>query len=323
MTTIVTLTELKTDAESFVAFKRAMGYRYQRGAYEMNRFLCFLEQRWNDEDSIPLAEAISDWCGRLPGRKAISLSGEFGIIRQYCLHRRRRDPTCYVPEHAFAPVKESPFFPHIFSREEVLRIVAAVSVHEGHFIWASMLRRLVLVLYCTGLRLGEATRLKMEDVDLDRGTLLIRNSKRRTRIVPIRDDLIAELRLYLRDRHRLLLDLGRVDPGTLFIRQKGGPIDAHGASVAIREILRRLDIKPAQGRVGARPYEFRHTFAVHRLTAWAEEGIDIHAKLPFLSAYLGHQNIIGTEVYLKATPQLLELASTRFEQHVRRARQPR
>jgi integrase/recombinase XerD len=61
---------------------------------------------------------------------------------------------------------------------------------------------------------------------------------------------------------------------------------------------------------------------VHRLTLWAREGADIHAKLPLLSAYLGHQNIIGTEVNLKATPLWLELASSRFEQHVRRARQP-
>ena len=76
-----------------------------------------------------------------------------------------------------------------------------------------------------------------------------------------------------------------------------------------QQLLRQLGIKPADGRVGARPYEFRHAFAVHRLTAWASDGVDIHAKLPSLSAYLGHQNIIGTEVYLKATPQLLELAA--------------
>jgi integrase/recombinase XerD len=57
--------------------------------------------------------------------------------------------------------------------------------------------------------------------------------------------------------------------------------------------------------------------------AWAQEGVDIHAKLPRLSAYLGHQNIIGTQVYLKATPQLLELASDRFETHLRRSRGPR
>ena len=54
---------------------------------------------------------------------------------------------------------------------------------------------------------------------------------------------------------------------------------------------------------------------MHRLTAWAVEGVDVHAQLPQLSAYLGHVNVLGTEVYLKATTQLLELASRRFEQH--------
>jgi hypothetical protein len=54
---------------------------------------------------------------------------------------------------------------------------------------------------------------------------------------------------------------------------------------------------------------------VHRLTAWAVDGVDVHALLPQLSAYLGHVNVLGTEVYIKATPQLLELASQRFEQH--------
>nr|WP_064245302.1 tyrosine-type recombinase/integrase [Rhizobium leguminosarum] len=311
--TVVTLSELKSDAESFLAFKRAMGHPYRRGAFEIERLLRFVGEQWAGDDDIPLADAISRWCGRLPDRKAVTLGNEFGVIRQLCLHRRCRDPTGYVPEHAFAPVKESTFFPYIFSREEIRRILAAASTHQGRFIWASMLRRLILVLYCTGLRLGEAVRLNMDDVDLDRGTLLIRNSKRRTRIVPMRDDLVAELRLYVDDRRKLLLDRAHVDSEALFVRRNGAALHTKAASNAIRKLLRRLDIKPAQGRVGARPYEFRHAFAVHRLTAWADEGADVHAKLPWLSAYLGHQNVIGTEVYLKATPQLLELASTRFE----------
>ncbi len=323
MTTVVTISELKRDVESFLAFKHAMGSPYRRGAFELARFLRFVARHWSEGEGVPLADAIAMWCGRLPNRKAVTLGNEFGVIRQLCLYRRRRDPTSYVPEHAMAPVKESMFFPYIFSHEEIRRILAAASAHEGHFIWASMLRRLVLVLYCTGLRLGEAVRLQMTDVDLDRGTLTIRDSKRRSRIVPIRNDLVAELRHYIDDRRHLFLDRQGEDSVAFFVRRNGTPIPINSASEAIRRLLRDLKIKPAHGRVGARPYEFRHAFAVHRLTAWAEEGADIHAKLPWLSAYLGHQNVIGTGVYLKATPQLLELASTRFEQHMRHAPWPR
>ena len=239
------------------------------------------------------------------------------MVRQLCLYRRRYDPSGYVPEHAFAPVKESIFQPHIMSHEEVRQILALASRHRGHFIWAGMLRALILMLYCTGLRLGEAVRLHKTDVDLDHGTVMIQRSKGRSRLIVIRPDLIAELRSYIAQRNRLVRDLGRPDPKAFFLRLDVSGITVKSASEAIRLLLRRLGLKPATGRAGARPYEFRHAFAVHRLTAWANEGVDIHTKLPMLSAYLGHLNIIGTEVYLKATPHLLELASTRFAQHLR------
>jgi len=186
-----------------------------------------------------------------------------------------------------------------------------------------MLRALILVLYCTGLRLGEAVRLRMDDVDLRRGTLMIRHSKGRSRIVPIRPDLVAELRRYAANRQRLVCERRKCDPAALFVRLDASPLTLVSASCALRRLLRELGMKPPRGRIGARPYEFRHAFAVHRLTAWATAGVDVHAKLPWLSAYLGHQNVLGTEVYLKATPELLELASGRFEQHLRRARLPR
>ena len=43
----------------------------------------------------------------------------------------------------------------------------------------------------------------------------------------------------------------------------------------------------------------------------------------WLSAYMGHQNVLGTEVYLAATPELLSLASQRFERRLLRARRQR
>jgi integrase/recombinase XerD len=323
MTTVVTAAGLRHDADALLDFKHAMGMTYRRGEFELNRFVRFVAQHWGEHGEVALDVTVKRWCERLPGRKAVTLGNEFGVIRQLCLYRRRHDPMSYVPEHALAPVKGSVFFPYIFSRDEVRQIIAVASVHKGRFIWALMLRTLILVLYCTGLRLGEAIRLRMTDVDLDRGTLMIRNSKRRSRIVPIRADLIAELRRYIGVRRQLLHDRRRDDPESLFLRRDGSSLPLASASHAIRRILRDLGMKPPRGRAGARPYEFRHAFAVHRLTAWAEEGVDIHAKLPWLSAYLGHQNVIGTEVYLKATPQLLELASSRFEHHLRHSRQPR
>ena len=321
--TVVTADRLAEDAREFLIFKRAMGIPYQRGEFVLASFVQFVAQRWGDDGEVELRDAIARWCAQTVGRKAVTLGNEFGVVRQLCRFRRRRDPTSYVPEHAMAPVKESTFLPYIFSNDDVRRILALASSHRGRFIWASMLRAFILVLYCTGLRFGEAVRLRTTDVDLDRGILNIRHSKGRSRTVTIRPDLKAELLGYRDERQRLLKRCRRPDSDPFFLRLDASPLTILSASQAIRRMLRQLGLKPPRGRVGARPYEFRHAFAVHRLTAWAEEGVDIHTKLPLLSAYLGHQNILGTEVYLKATPQLLELASNRFEQHLSNAQPPR
>ena len=151
---------------------------------------------------------------------------------------------------------------------------------------------------------------------------MVQRSKGRARIVPIRADLVGKLRCYVDKRQLLLGDHPHVEPAALFLRKDASALTVKSASEALRKLLRDLGMKPPRGRMGARPYELRHAFAVHRLTAWATAGIDVHAKLPWLSAYLGHLNVLGTEVYLKATPQLLELASGRFEEHLRRARRP-
>jgi integrase/recombinase XerD len=320
--TTVTADQLTRDAQEFLRFKRAMGIAYWRGEFVLNSFVRFVAQRWGDHGEVALDDAIIRWCARIAGRKAVSLGNEFGVVRQLCLFRRRHDPTSYVPEHALAPIKESTFLPYIFSHEEVRRILVLATSHHGRFIWAPMLRALILVLYCTGLRLGEAVRLRMADIDLDRGILKIPHSKGRARIVAIRMDLVAELRTYMVQRQRLLRECRRPEPEAYFLRLDASPLTVGSASNAICRLLRQLGLKLPSGRVGARPYEFRHAFAVHRLAAWANEGVDIHAKLPLLSAYLGHQNIIGTEVYLKATPQLLGLASRRFEQHLHDAGPP-
>jgi len=318
--TTVTADQLAGEVQEFLRFKRAMGIPYRRAEFVLDAFMRFVGQLAGDHGEVRLDHAIRRWCARVADRKAVTVANEFGVLRQLCLYRRRRDPSGYVPEHALAPVKVSVFLPYIFNHDEVRRILAAASSHEGRFIWAPMLRALILVLYCTGLRLGEAVRLRTSDVDLERGALTIQHSKGRSRIVAIRPDLVAELRGYAAERQRLVRRRRRSDPEVFFVRRDASPLTVASASDAIRRLLRELGIKPARGRPGARPYEFRHAFAVHRLTAWASDGVDIHAKLPLLSAYLGHQSLIGTEVYLKATPQLLELASSRFEQHLRAAR---
>jgi site-specific recombinase XerD len=64
-------------------------------------------------------------------------------------------------------------------------------------------------------------------------------------------------------------------------------------------------------------HDLRHSFAVHRLTAWYREGADVQRLLPVLSTYLGHSDLEGTKIYLTMTPELLAQASMRFARFAR------
>jgi integrase len=67
------------------------------------------------------------------------------------------------------------------------------------------------------------------------------------------------------------------------------------------------------GRRRPRVHDLRHTFAVTTLTGWYRDGADVQAKLPVLSAYLGHSCPEATYWYFQATPELLALAAGRLQ----------
>jgi integrase len=308
------------DIAAFLQFKYAHGHAYVRGAFMLRSFDRFATARERGRCKFP--DLVRAWLTRRPERdehKPITAALEFIVIRQFCLYRRRRDPHAFVPPRAWAPVYlQSRFIPRILSKAEVLRVLRGADSLGRPAFRAKAYRALLLVLYCTGLRFGEACRLRIRDVDLARRILFIDTSKGRSRWVPFHASLRVEFLRYLRARHAY----ARAQPDDrFFVGQDRVHLRTETASETVRRLLCAAGLKPPRGRLGARPYDFRHAFAVHRLERWYRAGVDLHSRLPWLSAYMGHDNILGTEKYLHATPWLLDVAARRLRQRlVRKAR---
>jgi integrase/recombinase XerD len=201
------------------------------------------------------------------------------------------------------------------SRADILQVLrGAASLGRPPF-RAKVYRALLLVLYCTGLRFGEACRLRIRDVDLDKSVMFVTMSKGRSRWVPFHSSLTPELRCYLRARRAY----ARAQPdGRFFVGHDGVQLLTKTASETVRRLPCTAGLKPKKGRTGARPYDFRHAFAVHRLERWYRAGVDLHSRLSWLSAYMGHDNILGTEKYLHATSWLLDVAARRLRRRLAR-----
>lgn len=172
------------------------------------------------------------------------------------------------------------------------------------------MRTVVLLLYGAGLRLGEAIHLDNNDIDWNEAVLTIRNSKfHKTRMVPFGPQLGGALAEYAQNRTPPLGE-------QFFTTRSGGRINDELIQSYFSILRRRVGIQRTDGgRFQPRLHDLRHTFAVHRLLTWYQQGADVQRLLPQLSAYLGHVHIQATHVYLTMTPELLHEAGQRFQRY--------
>lgn len=308
---------LKREIDEFILFKRTLGRRYEATALLLKRFVRFAEAhaKTTSKSQIELEVIIRAWLGRPGTRKPTTTAQQFGTIREFCRYRHRRDPRSYVPDRDLAPRRGPAFVPHGLSPDQLRTMLRAARRYRGELFWAQMLELLLLMWYCTGLRPGEPLRLRLADLDLKTRTFLIRESKGRTRIVPFGTDLARKIGHYLGKRSTRAASSPSCD--FLLLDAKGRAMRMRSLTKVICKLFRRVGLKPAEGPGGPRVYDFRHAFAVHRLTRWYGAGADLHARLPWLSAYMGHDDLLGTEVYLHATPALLRTASRRFARRLK------
>ena len=100
-----------------------------------------------------------------------------------------------------------------------------------------------------------------------------------------------------------------------FITRSGDPVKPDTFQHNFRILCDRAGIRRTDSSEQPRIHDLRHTFAVHRVTSWYQQGANVQRLLPLLSVYLGHVHIRHTQVYLSMTPELLQEASRRFESY--------
>jgi site-specific recombinase XerD len=215
------------------------------------------------------------------------------------------------------PKRPPAFVPYIYTPEEIRRLLAAVFILEcpRNHVPADAFHALLLVLYGTGLRIGEALRLTLVDVDVCTGLLAIHQSKFfKSRLVPTGPRLTEILCGYTKKRRRWPRPAG--ENSAFFSTWRGKALSHCWADKSFRKFCDYAGIRRSDGgRFQPRLHDMRHTFAVTRLLTWYREGADVQRLLPHLSTYLGHINIGATHRYLTMTPELLSEACRRFERY--------
>jgi integrase/recombinase XerD len=305
---------LAPDIVRYLTVKQALGRDYDG----VRRVLAHIDHFLTTRGGDLTPDTFAGWSLTLQHLASGTRRRRMQVVRNFCLYRRRALPAVFVPNERLFPPEHQVIRPHLFTEAEVHRLLQLV--HALPPAPTSPLRRenlhlAIVILYTTGVRLGELVRLILRDYDASDRTLLIRDSKfHKSRLVPLSMDAAREIDQYLALRRTRQLPISP-DSALLWHRtRRGTAYTGTGLSHAIRPLLRTARIRTETGRV-PRLHDFRHTFAVEALLRWYRAGANVNAKLPLLATYMGHVSIVSTEYYLKFVEPLAAFASERFARH--------
>ena len=224
-------------------------------------FGCLPEKISDDELSEYLTSLAID--KRSPSRSSFKHM-VYGL-RYYFRHTGHNEKAVNLPS-----LKKEVSLPVILNRSELKALFRAPRLLKHRII--------LTLIYSAGLRGQEVINLKISDIDFERKTIHIRQSKyKKDRVVPLSDYIAKGLNKYLSIEHPHLFLFNGKEPD--------GRDSAKGLSWVMREALKRACInKPVN------LHSLRHSYATHLL----EEGVNIIT----LKELLGHAEVSTTMIYL-------------------------
>lgn len=301
--------------QGLLDLKHAIGLPYDTSERHLRGFdtMC---ARHHPGQSTLTAEMGKEWVVARPGEHVNSQVRRVTPIRQLAKHMIGLGVDAYVIP-AGIPGKQVRYRPHIFSPAQLRAIFDAAdqvrpspSGGRRHLIIPVIFR----MLYCLGLRPGEAIRLHCNDVDLGHGAIHIRESKgHKDRTVFMSPDLHDYCRAYdaaIRAHHP--------ERVAFFPNRSGSCYSPSTLSIWFGELLAAAG-SAVSARLGAapRPYDLRHAHVIETINRWARAGQDPLEQLAYLSLQLGHTSPEHTWYYFHLAadfhPDLRRLANTGIE----------
>jgi integrase/recombinase XerD len=294
----------------YLALRRNLGFKLRDAGIALEKFATFMEQQ--NAECVTTQLAL-DWAQQPSGAQPAFWAQRLSYVRCFAQHHVASDPNTEVPPPGLLPFRPARAHPHLYSLDEIERLLEqALQLSPSTELRRWTYHALLGLLSVTGLRVGEALRLKLDDVDLDNGVLTVRGTKfGKSRLVPIHASTRDVLASY---RSRRTSHLGDCNAPHFFVTRTGHQLDGGDVRRTFYRLSRQIGLRGAQDSHGPRLHDFRHRFAVETLLSWYRSGQDVERRLPVLSTYLGHVHVSDTYWYLSAHPQLMTLAMTRMEQ---------
>jgi integrase/recombinase XerD len=301
------MSSLRDVAEDYLRMRRALGYKLEIQGLLLGGFVSYLEEI--DATTVTIENAVA-WATSPAGADPSYWAGRLSVVRQFARHLQTLDPTCEVPPARLLPYRSPRAIPYLYQPAEITALLNAAGQLQPPLLAANY-QTLIGLLSVTGLRLGEAIRLNRADVDDRHQLLRILDSKfGKNREVVLHDSTMHALTNYARLRDQCFVQ-PRCD--AFLVSLRATRLRKTCIHHMFARLVRTAGLTPRSPGCRPRLHDFRHGFAVRTLLEWYRDGLDVQARLPLLSTYMGHVDPASTFWYLTAAPELLALVADRLD----------
>ncbi|MFT4970851.1 MAG: integrase/recombinase XerD [Saprospiraceae bacterium] len=180
--------------------------------------------------------------------------------------------------------------PEVLAYSEVLQLISEIDMSQAHGVRN---RAMLETLYACGLRVTELITLKITNFYPDIGFLKVHGKNNKERIVPIGEEAIKHIQIYLNTIRKLQNNIHKDHENVLFLNRRGKQLSRVMIFMVIKDLAAAAGITKTVS-----PHTFRHSFATHLV----EGGADLRA----VQDMLGHESITTTEIYTHLDTEYLK-----------------
>ena len=292
------------DIYAMLEFRKTMGFstkEYIKQFKTFDRYCC----EFHPEETELNEQIVLGWIRTdIPGVNVLNQRASF--IRMFAKYIVSLGKNAYILPNKFVPPQKQ-YTPYILSDNELKQLFALIDNYppNGRLdpLQPALFSTLFRLIYTCGLRPNEGRSLLCENVNLDTGEIIIKETKKhKDRIVVMSEDMKNLMRKFSRLRNSY-----QHESPYFFPSKKGFPytvkmLDWHFKNFLIK-LYSDMNFKEIPN---IRIYDLRHRFATTVMQKWINEKRDLYNALPYLSTYMGHAHFSSTAYYIHLLPDNLK-----------------
>ncbi|MBC7273574.1 MAG: tyrosine-type recombinase/integrase [Tetrasphaera sp.] len=304
------MTTLRQHLDRYLTMRRAMGFKLDDIERQVGLFITWLEAQ-GQEQSFTIEQSVT-WARLNPDAHPSWWATRLSLVRRFAAYLHATGVDVPIIPTGLLAARKPRAVPFIYTQDDIDALLGACASEFTNERIAATVRTVIGLLACTGLRIGEALNLGVDDIDAEDHVLHIKAAKSGERLVPIHPTTTAALKDYLASPARAAT--GPDPHGPVFVTAKGTGYVYVSFFALFKRARQAAGITP-RGRARPRLHDLRHSFSTGQMTAAYAHHRDPERTLSLLATWLGHSDAAHTYWYLSSTGDLMALAADLLEPH--------